>query len=97
MNYELVEEAKNANKAKCTAIKLYEKSKEAVSRCLEWLQLKKDEKNQLKDELTHVLMAQESQQQVIQVYENMVQQCMSSKLSLKLEIKIGCRGGASWP
>ena len=34
MNYELVDEVKNSNSAKRTAIKLYEKSKEVATRRL---------------------------------------------------------------
>jgi hypothetical protein len=45
MNYELVDEVKNANTAKRTTIKLYDKSKESASRCFEQLQIEKEEKN----------------------------------------------------
>jgi hypothetical protein len=61
------------------------------------LQIEKEEKNQLKDELTRVLKAQESQQKVIQEYENMVQALKFTKLNLKRECRVGCRGGVHWP
>jgi hypothetical protein len=64
---------------------------------LDQLQIEKEEKNQLKDELTHVLKAQETQQKVIQEYENMVQALKFTKLILKQECRVGRRGGAHWP
>jgi hypothetical protein len=97
MNYEFVDVVKNANSTKRTAIKLYEKSKESASRHFEQLQIEKEEKNQLKDELTCVLKAQESQQKVIQEYDNMVQALKFTKLNLKRECRVGHRGGAHWP
>jgi hypothetical protein len=97
MNYELVDEVKNANSAKRTAIKLYDKSKESASRYFEQLQIEKEEKNQLQDELTRVLKAQESQQKVIREYENIVQALKFTKLNLKRECRVGCRGGAHCP
>ena len=97
MNYELVDEVKNANSAKRTAIKLYDKQKESASRCFEQLQIEKEEKNQLNDELTRVLKVQESQQKVIQENKNMVQALKFTKLNLKRESRVGCREGAYWP
>ena len=52
MNYELVDEVKSAKKAKREAIRLYDKSKEAASRCLDQLQIEKEQKSQLNDDLT---------------------------------------------
>jgi hypothetical protein len=51
----------------------------------------------LKDELTRVLKAHQAQQDQLVKYKALVDQFMTSKRSLKLEIKLGCRGGASWP
>jgi hypothetical protein len=42
MNYELVDEVKNANSTKCTAIKLYDKSKEVATRRLVQLRQEKE-------------------------------------------------------
>ena len=55
MNYELVDEVKIAKKAKREAIRLYDKSKEAASRCLDQLQIEKEQKSQLNDDLTRKL------------------------------------------
>ena len=55
MNYELVDEVKSAKKAKREAIRLYDKSKEAASRCLDQLQIEKEQKSQLNDDLTRKL------------------------------------------
>ena len=97
MNYELVDKVKNASSAKRTAIKLYDKSKESASRHFEQSQIENEEKNQLNDELTCVLKAQESQQKVIQENENMVQALKFTKLNLKRECRVGRREGVHWP
>jgi hypothetical protein len=65
MNYKLADEVKSVKKDKQEAIKLYDKSKEAAAKCLEKLQLEKEEKNELKDKLTQALKAQELQQNEI--------------------------------
>ena len=78
-----------------------------ADKCLEKLQ----EKNQLEDELTgalemhesqqneiaRLLNTQQAQQQVIEEYKIMIDGFKSSKLNLKREVKLGRRGGASWP
>ncbi len=96
-NSELEHKSKCAKKAKCEAIRLYDKSKETALRCMDQLLIKKEEKKQLKDELTCVLIVQESQQKVIQEYESMVEAFKLSKLDLKCESKVGHSGGARWP
>jgi hypothetical protein len=111
MNDELAEEVKSAKKDRRVALKLYDKSKDASKKRLNKLQLEKEEKNVLKDELTqafkiHVslqneiarlLIMQQAPQQVIEEYKSMIDGFKSSKLKLKREVKLGRRGGASWP
>ena len=55
MSNQLAEEVKSANKDRRVALKLYDKSKNK-------LQLEKEDKNVLKDELTQALKTHESQQ-----------------------------------
>ena len=97
MNYELVDEVKNSNSVKRTAIKLYEKSKEVATRRLGRLRQEKEQKNELKNELTRVLRAQEAQEAQLNEYKSIVKTLKSSKLNLSREVKAGCRGGAHWP
>jgi hypothetical protein len=89
MNYELVDKVKSAKKTEQAAIKLYNKSKEVASRRLDKLVLEKEEKNQLKDELTRVLKAQDAQQKSLQEYKAMVEELRSTKQNLKRKFKIG--------
>jgi hypothetical protein len=96
MNYELVDEVKSAKRTEQAAIKLYDKSKEVASRHLDKLVLEKEEKNQLKDELTHVLKAQDAQQKSLQEYKAMVEKLRSTKQNLKCKFKIGQQGGLHW-
>jgi hypothetical protein len=51
----------------------------------------------LKDELTHVLKAQEAQEALLNEYKSMVETLKSSKQTLSQEVKAGSRGGAHWP
>ncbi len=51
--------------------------------------LEKEEKNQLKDELTCVLKAQDVQQKSLQEYKAMVEELRFTKQNLKHEFKIG--------
>ena len=109
MNDELAEEVKSAKKDRRVALKLYDKSKDASKKRLNKLQLEKEEKNVLKDELTqafkiHVslqneiarlLIMQQAPQQVIEEYKSMIDGFKSSKLKLKREVKLGRRGGAA--
>jgi hypothetical protein len=111
MNDQLAEEVKSAKKDRRVALKLYDKSKDANEKRLHILQLEKEEKNVLKDELTQAFKMHESQQneiarllnmqqarqQVIEEYKSMIDGLKSSKLNLKREVKLGRRGGASWP
>ena len=104
MNDELVEEVQSAKKDRRVALKLYDKSKDANEKRLNKLQLEKEEKNVLKDELTQafkeiarLLYMQQAQQQVIEEYKSMIDGFKSSKLNLKREFTLGRRGGASWP
>ena len=97
MNYELVDEVKNANLTKRTAIKLYEKSKEVATRRLGQLRQEKEQKNELKDEITHVLRALEAQEAQLNEYKSMAETLKSSKQNLSREVKAGRRGGALWP
>jgi hypothetical protein len=97
MNSELVDEVKAAKKGMREADRLYNKTKEAAAKQLGQLRQEKKEKNQLKDELTRVLKAQEAQEAQLDKYKSMVKSFQSTKRSLKPEIKIGRRGGASWP
>jgi hypothetical protein len=111
MNDELAEEVKSAKKDRRVALKLYDKSKDTAEKRLNKLQLEKEEKNVLKDELTQGLKMHESQQneiarllntqqaqhQVIEHYKIMIDALKSSKLNLKWEVKLGRRGGARWP
>jgi hypothetical protein len=90
-------EVKCAKRTERAAIKLYNKSKEAASKRLDKLLLEKEEKNQFKDELTHVLKAQDAQQKLLQEYKTMVEQLRSTKQNLKREFKIGRSGGSRWP
>ena len=97
MNYELVDEVKNANSTKRTTIKLYEKSKEVATRRLGQLRQEKEQKNELKDEITHVLRALEAQEAQLNEYKSMAETLKSSKQNLSREVKAGRRGGALWP
>jgi hypothetical protein len=78
MNSELVDEAKSAKKAKLEAIRLYNKSKEAATRCLNQLRLEKEQKNLLKDDLTHVLRLQQAQEAQLIEYKSMIETMKSS-------------------
>ena len=92
-------------------MKLYDKSKDTAEKRLNKLQLEKEEKKVLTDELTQELKTHESQQneiscllntqqaqhQVIEHYKSMIDAFKSSKLNLKREVKLGHRGGACWP
>ncbi len=92
------------------ALNLYNKSKDTAEKLLTKLQLEKEEKNVLKDQLTksfkmhesqqneiaRLLNMQQAQQQVIEQYKSMIDGFKSSKLNLKREVKLGRRGGASW-
>jgi hypothetical protein len=97
MNSELADELKSAKKAKCEAIRLYDKSKEAATRRLDQLRQEKEQKNLLKDKLTHVQRAQQAQEVQITEYKSMVETFKSSKQDLTCEFKAGRRGGAHWP
>jgi len=111
MNDQSAEEVQSAKKDRREALKLYGKSKDAAEKRLNKLQVEKEEKNVLKDELTQALKMHESQQneiarllnmqqaqqQVIEEYKSMIDGFKSSKLNLKREVKLGRRGGASWP
>jgi hypothetical protein len=97
MNSELVDEAKSAKKAKHKAIRLYIKSKEAATRRLDQLWLKKEQNNLLKDELTCVLRLQQAQETQLIEYKSMVERMKFSKQILSHEFKVGRRGGAHWP
>jgi hypothetical protein len=97
MNYELVDEVKNANSAKRTAIKLYDKSKVAANRRLVQLRHEKEQKNELKDELTRVLRTLEAQEAQLNEYKSMVETLKSSKRNLSRESTAGRRGGKRWP
>jgi NhaP-type Na+/H+ and K+/H+ antiporter len=61
MNDQLAEEVKSAKKDRHVALKLYHKSKDSAKKRHEKLQLEKEEKNVLKDELTRALKMHESQ------------------------------------
>ncbi len=97
MNYEMVDKVKCAKRTERAAIKLYNKSKDAASRRLDKLLLEKEEKNQLKDELTPVLKAQDAQQKSLHEYLTMVEELRSTKQNLKREFKIGRSRGLRWP
>ena len=97
MNYELVDKVKNANSAKRTAIKLYDKSKEAATRRLGQLWQEKEQKNELKDELTRVLKMLEAQEAQLNEYKSMVKTLKASKRNLSREVTASCRGGVRWP
>jgi hypothetical protein len=108
MNDQLVEEVKSAKKDRRVALKLYDKSKDANEKRLNKLQLEKEEKNVFKDELTRafkihqkeiarLLNMQQAQQRVIEEYKSMIDGFKSSKLNLKRDVKLGRRGGKSWP
>ena len=97
MNYELVDEVKNANSAKRTAIKLYDKSKEVATRRLGELRQEKEQKNELKDELTRVLRTRKAQEAQLNEYKSMVETLKSSKRNLSQEVTASRRGGARWP
>ena len=62
MNDQLAEEVKSAKKDRRVVLKLYDKSKDTAEKRLNKLQLEKEEKNVLKDELTQALKTHESQQ-----------------------------------
>jgi hypothetical protein len=79
MNYELADKVKSAKKDMRVARKLYEKSKESANRYLVKLKIKKDEKACLKDELTRVLKAHQSQEDQLIAYKAMIEQFKSSK------------------
>jgi hypothetical protein len=79
MNYEMVDKVKCAKRSERAAIKLYNKSKDAASRRLDKLLLEKEEKNQLKDELTRVLKAHDVQQKLLHEYMPMVEELRSTK------------------
>ncbi len=96
MNYELEDKVKSAKKAKRKAIRLYDKSKEAASRCLDQLQVEKEQKSLLKDELTHSLKAQQAQENQLTEYKAMVETFKSTKQSFTREVKIGHSRGARW-
>ena len=57
----------------------------------------KEQKNELKNELTRVLRVQEAQEAQLNEYESIVKTLKSSKLNLSREVKAGRRGGAHWP
>ncbi len=97
MNYELEDKVKSAKKAKRKAIRLYDKSKEAASRRLDQLQVEKEQKSLLKDELTRTLKAQQAQENQLTEYKAMVETFKSTKRSLARKVKIGHSGGAHWP
>ena len=111
MNDQLAEEVKSAKKDRRAALKLYDKSKDTAEKQLNKFQLEKEEKNVLKDKLTQafkmhesqqneiarLLNMQQAQQQVIEEFKSMINGFKLSKLNLKREIKLGRRGGASWP
>ncbi len=97
MNDELAEEVKNAKKAKHEAIRLYDKSTEDATRCLDQLRQEKEQKNLLKDELTRVLRAQQAQEAQLNEYKSMVKKYQSSKRDLTFVSKAGRRRGAIWP
>jgi hypothetical protein len=96
MNYELVDKVKSAKRTEQAAIKLNDKSKEVASRHLDKLVLKREEMNQLKDELTRVLKAQDAQQKSLQEYKAMVEELRSTKRNLKRKFKIRQQGGLRW-
>lgn len=96
MNYKLADKVKSAKKDMRVARKLYEDTKEIATRNRVKLRIEKEEKAHLKDELTRVLKAHQSQEEQLVKYKAMVDQFMTRKHSLKLEVKIECRGGASW-
>jgi hypothetical protein len=79
MNYEWVDKVKSAKRTEQAAIKLHNNSKEVASRRLDKLVLEKEEKNQLKDELTHVLKAHDAQQKSLQEYKAMVKELRSTQ------------------
>jgi hypothetical protein len=111
INDQLAEEVKSAKKDRPVTLKLYDKYKDTAEKRLNKLKLEKEEKNVLKDKLTQafkmhesqqneiacLLNMQQAQQQVIEEYKSMINGFKSSKLNLKREIKLGCRGDASWP
>ncbi len=93
-------------------MKLYDKSKEAAEKCLEKLQLEKEENNILEDKLIQALKTkvsqqhkiaflirfqQEAHQQVIEDYKITIEGFKSLKLNLKQEWKVGRIGGSRWP
>ena len=73
MNDQLAEEVMSAKKDRHVALKLYDKSKDSAKKRLEKLQLEKEEKNVLKDELSRALKMHESQQNEIAHLLNMQQ------------------------
>ncbi len=89
MNSELVNEVKSAKKAKRKAIRLYDKSKEDATRCLDQLWQEKEQKNLLRDELTCVLRVQQAQEAQLTEYKSMVEMFKSSKCVLTCEFKAG--------
>ena len=96
MNFELADKVKSAKMDMHVARKLYEDTKEIATRNCVKLRIEKEEKAHLKDELTRVLKAHQCQEEQLVKYKAMVDQFMTRKHSLKLEVKIGLRRGASW-
>ena len=68
-----------------------------ATRCLDQLRQEKEQKNLLKDELTHVLRAQQAQEVQLNEYKSMVKNFQSSKRDLTFVSKAGRRGGGHWP
>jgi hypothetical protein len=97
MNNELVDEVKKAKKYKHKPMKLYEKSKYIVLTHQTILLMEREEKNNIKDELTQELKVQQAQEAQPNEYKTIVETFESSKRSLSREVKIGRRGGVRWP
>jgi hypothetical protein len=74
-----------------------EDTKKIANRNREKFMIKKEEKAHLKDELIHVLKAHQAQDDQLVKYRALVDQFITIKRSLKLEVNISRRGGASWP
>jgi hypothetical protein len=76
---------------------LYDKSKEATSRHLYQLQVEKEQKSLLKDELTRAHEVQQAQENQLSEYKAMVETFKSTKRSLaRNEVKICHSRGACW-
>ena len=101
MNFELADEVKSAKKEARAATKLYDKSKVARTKLSEKLMFETVKRNELTEELTRLLKAQESQLEVLQEYERMIEGYQSSKLNFNCErnceSKVRQRGGKRWP